>query len=357
MSRIRPRDAAFPESLVPVAGQVEARIDEMLAGELARWEAVDAELARPIGALRAFVAAGGKRLRPAFCHCAYVGAGGDPDAQVVIDAAAAIELVHTFALVHDDVMDGSDTRRGLDSVHRRFVVEHADASWRGEPRRFGEGMAILVGDFAIVYADMLMRGISADAYEIFDELRIELCVGQSLDLVSTAAATTDTATANRIATYKSGKYTVERPLHLGAALAGRLDELAAPLSSIGLPLGQAFQLRDDVLGAFGDAEVTGKPVGDDLREGKPTPLAALAFARARDGEREPLAHLGDPHLGLPGVEAIRDVFVTTGALAEVELEIDRLVAQAREALRDAPLSDVAKSRLHELADYVAWRDR
>jgi geranylgeranyl diphosphate synthase type I len=275
----------------------------------------------------------------------------------VIDAAAAIELVHTFALVHDDVMDGSDTRRGLDSVHRHFVVQHADSAYRGEPRRFGEGMAILVGDFAIVYADMLLRDVPRDAYAIFDELRIELCIGQSLDLVGTAAASIDRATANRIATYKSGKYTVERPLHLGAALAGRLEELAEPLSAIGLPLGQAFQLRDDVLGAFGDEKVTGKPVGDDLREGKPTPLAASAFARAQDGDRAPLERLGDPALGLRDVEAIREVFVHTGALAEVEAEIDRLVGQARAALTDAPITDDAKLRLHELADYVAWRDR
>jgi geranylgeranyl diphosphate synthase type I len=351
------READFPESLVPVATRVEARIDDLLAAELARWEAVDADLAQPIGALRAFVAAGGKRLRPAFCHCAYVGAGGDSEAPVVIDAAAAIELVHTFALVHDDVMDGSDTRRGLASVHRQFVAQHADSAWRGEARRFGEGMAIIVGDFAIVYADMLMRRVPVDAYAIYDELRVELCVGQSLDLVSTAASRTDRATANRIATYKSGKYTVERPLHLGAALAGRLVELAEPLSAIGLPLGQAFQLRDDVLGAFGEADVIGKPVGDDLREGKPTPLAALAFARARDGDRAPLERLGDPELALTDVEAIREVFVHTGALAEVEADIDRLVAQAREALADAPLHDDAKTRLHALADYVAWRDR
>ena len=353
----RPRDAVFPESLVPVAARVETRIDDLLAGEVARWGAVDANLVQPIGALRSFVAAGGKRLRPAFCHCAFVGAGGDADDDIVIDAAAAIELVHTFALVHDDVMDGSDTRRGLDSVHRRFVLQHTDASYRGEPRRFGEGMAILVGDFAIVYADILLRDVPRDACAIFDELRIELCIGQSLDLVGTAAASIDRATANRIATYKSGKYTVERPLHLGAALAGRLDELADPLTAIGLPLGQAFQLRDDVLGAFGDADVIGKPVGDDLREGKPTPLAASAFARARDGDRAPLERLGDPELGLSEVEAIRHVFVHTGALAEVEDEIHRLVGEARVALDAAPLTDDAKQRLHELADYVAWRDR
>ncbi len=154
---------------------------------------------------------------------------------MVVDAGAALELLHTFALVHDDVMDGSDRRRGLPAVHRRFITEHGDARWRGEPRRFGEGAAILVGDFAFVYADMLFAGAPVPARRIFDELRVELCVGQYLDLVGTASASNDPVQAARIERYKSGKYTVERPLHLGAALAGRLDELEAPLSAVGPP--------------------------------------------------------------------------------------------------------------------------
>src|SRR4051794_28494982 len=350
-------DAVFPAPLVPWAATVESRIDDLLRAELARWRDVDPALVDPIQALREFVATGGKRLRPAFCYCAFVGAGGDPADKQVIDTAAALELVHTFALVHDDVMDGSDTRRSRDAVHHHFGTRHVDAQWRGESRRFGEGMAILIGDFAFVYADVLMRGASPAAYEVFDELRIELCVGQSLDLAGTAAANTDPAFANRIAVYKSGKYTVERPLHLGAALAHRLDDLGPALSAIGLPLGHAFQLRDDVLGAFGDADVTGKPVGDDLREGKPTPLVALAFARADTAERAVLSRLGATDLGPDDVSAMQDVFVRTGALDEVEAEITRLVTEARAALVEAPLAEPACTWLDELAGYVAWRDR
>src|SRR5262249_3379573 len=155
-------------------------------------------------ALREFVASGGKRLRPAFCFCAFVGAGGEPSDTTVIDAAAALELVHTFALVHDDVMDGSDTRRGNDAVHRHFIRRHAAHGRRGEPRRFGEGMAILVGDFAVTYADRLARDMCPDAREVYDELQLELCIGQSLDLLATATARTEPELAHRIATYKSG---------------------------------------------------------------------------------------------------------------------------------------------------------
>ncbi len=357
MTQTGRQEATFPASLVPVAARVEERIAALLDVELARWRAVDAALAEPLEVLRSFIDAGGKRLRPAFCHCAYVGAGGDPEDRVAADAAAALELVHTFALVHDDVMDGSDTRRSNDAVHRHFVRRHDHAMWRGEARRFGEGMAILVGDFAIVYADLLMRDAPPAAHDIYDELRIELCVGQSLDLMGTATANTERALAHRIATFKSGKYTVERPLHLGAALAGRLDPLAPTLTAIGLPLGHAFQLRDDVLGAFGDAEVTGKPVGDDLREGKPTPLVASAFARASARDRDVLARLGAADLDLQDVHALQDVFVHTGALDEIEAEVGRLVATARTAIAHAPLLGDARDWLDELAVYVAWRDR
>jgi geranylgeranyl diphosphate synthase type I len=313
-------------------------------------------LADPLDELREFVAAGGKRLRPAFCACAFVGAGGALDDAKVIDAAAALELVHTFALVHDDIMDGSDTRRGRDAVHRQFARRHEDESWRGPARRFGDGMAILIGDFALVYADMLLRGAPDTAQQIFDELRIELCVGQSLDLVGTATARTDADTARRIATYKSGKYTVERPLHLGAALMGRFPDLAGALSAIGLPMGEAFQLRDDILGAFGESAVTGKPVGDDLREGKPTPLIAIASARADTRDRDLLARLGSPDLTESDVAELQALFVRTGALETVELEIDRLVVEARSALAAAPISETARNWLDELAAYVAWRD-
>src|SRR4051812_34962889 len=357
MTQIGRREAAFPAPLLPFAARVEERIRVLLDTEVNRWREVDEALTAPLAALRTFVGAGGKRLRPAFCYCGFVGAGGDPGTSNVVDAAAALELVHTFALVHDDVMDGSDTRRGADAVHRDFARHHGGANWRGEPRRFGEGMAILVGDFAVVYAAHLMRAAPPAALAVFDELRIELCVGQSLDLMGTAAASTDPAVAGRIARYKSGKYTVERPLHLGAALAGRFNELAAPLSSVGLPLGQAFQLRDDILGAFGDSEVTGKPVGDDLREGKPTPLLALAHARADGDDRTMLARLGNPDLEDDDISALQAVFVRTGALDEIETTITQLVRQAREALALVPVTADAREWLDELADYVAWRDR
>ncbi|MDP9006326.1 MAG: polyprenyl synthetase family protein, partial [Actinomycetota bacterium] len=259
--------------------------------------------------------------------------------------------------VHDDVMDGSDQRRGRPTAHVAYAARHQREGWRGEPRRFGEGVAILVGDLAFVYADMLMASAPAAARAVYDELRVELNIGQYLDVLGTARGRTNLATARRISSYKSGKYTVERPLHVGAALAGRLEELAEPLSRYGLPLGEAFQLRDDLLGAFGDATATGKPVGDDLREGKPTPLMAIAAERATGAAARRLRRAGDPALNEAEVIELQEVLVDTGARDEIEGAIERLVAAAVEALRSSPLAEEAQVALTELAVYVAWRDR
>jgi geranylgeranyl diphosphate synthase, type I len=346
-----------PPSLAEVGARVERRIVALLDAEVVRWRSVDPDLEAPLTALRQLVMAGGKRLRPAFCHWAFVGAGGSADEPLVVDAGAAVELLHTFALVHDDIMDGSDRRRGAPAIHRRFISRHEDAHWRGEARRYGEGAAILVGDFAFVYADVLFASAPAHARPVFDELRIELCVGQFMDLDGTASGSSDPVRAERIERYKSGKYTVERPLHLGAALAGRLEELARPLSDFGIPLGEAFQLRDDLLGVFGNAAVTGKPVGDDLREGKLTPLVAAAAARATGPSARLLDQLGRHDLGPAEIAALQDLLVATGARDEVERTIERLVDEAMVALNSAPLEAEARVALEELGTFVAWRDR
>lgn len=349
--------AAPPASVKAVADAVEARLAEVLDAETARWTALTPDLEWPLDALRRLVLAGGKRLRPSFCHWAFVGAGGDPDDPRVVDAGAAFELLHAFALMHDDVMDDSDTRRGLETIHAEFAAHHAGTAWGGESRRFGEGVAILVGDLAHVFADRVLPDAGPELAEVWDELRIELNVGQYLDVLGTARADRDEAGARRIARYKSGKYTIERPLHVGAALAGRYGELAAPLSAYGDPLGEAFQLRDDILGVYGDPRLTGKPVGGDLREGKPTPLLAVAVARADTDQQALLARVGRTQLSDDDVAALQAVLEATGALAEIEDSIERLTREAVDAVERAPLVDDAREALVDLAHYVAERER
>jgi geranylgeranyl diphosphate synthase, type I len=352
---MRPRSPS-PPSLSDVAGRVDRRLANLFLAEIARWRVVDPALVAPLQSLQRLVEAGGKRLRPAFCHWAFVGAGGDHDDPRVVDAGAAFEMLHAFALVHDDVMDGSDIRRGERTAHLAFADHHASEAWRGEARRFGEGAAILIGDLAHVYADLLLGEVPADVARVWRELRLELNVGQYLDLVGTARADRDRARAHRIARYKSGKYTIERPLHVGAALAGRLADLEAPLSAYGDPLGEAFQLRDDVLGAFGDPRHTGKPVGQDLREGKPTPLLAVATERATDGATALLGRVGEPGLSDGDVERIQRVLVDTGALAQIEQLIESLTERAVHAIEAADVTPEARAELLELAWFVASRD-
>ncbi len=350
--------SAPPAWLADVAKAVDTRLEALLDAEVARWSGFDADLEAPLEALRSFVLGGGKRLRPAFCHWGFVGCGGDPTDPLWVEAGAALELLHCFALVHDDVMDGSGTRRGLPTVHMAFEGRHRAAGWRGEARRFGEGAAILVGDLAFVLADRLLAGASRPAWDVWDELRLEVNVGQYLDMLHTAKAAPTVAAARRICTYKTAKYTVERPLHLGAALAGVVDQpTRAALTGYGLPLGEAFQLVDDLLGAFGDPSRTGKPVGDDLREGKPTRLLALALERAASDDRALLgARVGADDLTDDEVLAILAVLEETGARAEVEAAVAELAATALASASALPLTGDARTALAEIASFVVGRD-
>ena len=350
-----PRAEPLPADLAMIATRVEARLEEILGDERRRWAALDVTLSAPVEALADLVLAGGKRLRPAFCHWGFVGAGGDPDDPRVVDAGAAFELLQGFALIHDDVMDGSSVRRGAPAVHRRFSERHGAEQMAGEGRRFGEGAAILIGDLAFVYADRALPTDRPEVTHIWHELRVELNVGQYLDLEATATRTYDRVSSRRVTRYKSGKYTIERPLQLGAALAGRPD-FTEPLSRYGDPLGEAFQLRDDVLGAFGDQARTGKPVGDDLREGKPTLLLAVAHENGDPAQRRVLAEVGDPDLAPDRVAAVQQVLVDTGAVATTEAEIERLRARAVKSLDAIPITEEAREALVELATFVVNRD-
>jgi geranylgeranyl diphosphate synthase, type I len=345
-----------PQSLLDVASRVDKRLESLLAVERERWAKVDVDLVPPIDEIARLVLAGGKRLRPAFCFWGFVGAGGDPTDELVIDAGAALELLHAFALFHDDVMDGSLTRRGEPTTNAKFEASHGADKLAGESRRFGDGVAILVGDLAYVYSDQLMRNASPQAWTIWNELRIELNFGQYLDMLGSAMNERRREKAERICRYKSGKYTIERPLHLGALLAAPTrDDLIPVLSTYGLPLGDAFQMRDDVLGAFGDTAITGKPVGDDLREGKPTPLMAIATARANAVQLKELQLVGNQDLTPEQIARVQEVIRETGALDELETVITRLTDEAIAAVQNVPFTQAVRDELITLAEYVSWR--
>jgi geranylgeranyl diphosphate synthase type I len=335
------------------------RVDKALAGFLSgqatRLDAVSVSLSPVQDAIGDFLLTGGKRMRPAFCYWGLRGAGG-PDSDAAVAAAACLELLQACALIHDDVMDGSDTRRGRPAMHRRFAALHRGEQWLGDPEGFGLSAAVLLGDLCLIWADEMLNtsGLPAEALvraqPVYDEMRVELMAGQYLDLLEQARGGGTVESALRVARFKSAKYTIERPLHLGAALAGAGREVLEGYSGYGLPLGEAFQLRDDVLGVFGDPSETGKPAGDDLREGKRTALVAMAVAEASAAQAAVVRrHLGDPRLGQPGVDELRQVIVETGALAKVESLIAELMDDALAALQAAPVEEVARGVLEELA--------
>ncbi|WP_188192833.1 polyprenyl synthetase family protein [Nonomuraea sp. SYSU D8015] len=301
--------------------------------------------------------AGGKRLRPAFCYWGWRGAGGT-DVPEIFTAAASLELLQASALVHDDVMDKSDLRRGMPAAHRRFQAMHEKAGWHGSAEQFGEGAAILLGNLLLIWSGQMWRnsGLPPEALEaaqpVHDHMRTELMCGQYLDLLEQAHGENTFESALRVALFKSGKYSVEQPLRLGLVLAARelkpwMDELC---TGYGRRVGIAFQLRDDILGVFGDPAQTGKPAGDDLREGKRTMLVARTLAAASPGDAETVRRLlGDPGLDEHGVTTLRRIIEDTGALEECEDLIADYLGQALAALDEAPVTSEARTALTELA--------
>jgi len=342
--------AAFAQARDALLSRVEDRLRDLLATETARWSAVDPRAPVPVEAVAALVGAGGKRLRPVFCLSGFLAAGGDPaQEQVAVDAAAALEVLHAFALLHDDVLDDSPLRRGEPTAHERHAAAHRAADWAGEPRRFGEGVAVLAGDLAHIYADRLARGLSPAAREIWNELRTEIIIGQHLDIRVAAERIADPKLSRWIAICKSGRYTVHRPLTLGAAIAGRLD-LAPAFQQYGAALGEAFQLRDDLIDAFGDSALSGKPTGLDFAQQKMTLLIALAMPR---DDRISRLLAGQSADGATLAQIITDLDVR----GEVERHIDHLVGKAQDAIATAPLESGWRDELARIAVQVAYRQK
>jgi geranylgeranyl diphosphate synthase type I len=335
--------------------RVEAALREFMMVAIAPLRQIDDELVPVAEALAEFVLDGGKRLRPSFCFWA-ARAAGLPDSESLVRAAASLELLQASALVHDDVIDHSDTRRGQPAMHRRFAEIHRARDWAGSSDEFGAGAAILIGDLLLAWSETLLAtsGFDAAARErarpISDVMRLELMAGQYLDVVEQARGGTSVESALRVARFKSAKYTIERPLHLGAVLADAPTPVITAYSEYGIPLGEAFQLRDDLLGVFGDPGVTGKPAGGDLREGKRTVLIALAVERLASAEAAALqAGLGNPGLSDAEVARLRNLIAESGAAAQVESMIVERADHALAALARADLDPTGRDALVALA--------
>jgi geranylgeranyl diphosphate synthase type I len=356
-----------PLDTADLRSRVQACIDDELAAQAEVLAEIGPDVGDLLEAIRSLLT-GGKRLRAAFLYWGYR-AAGRPDSDELIRLATAMEFFQAAALIHDDVMDDSDTRRGMPAAHRALAQHHAGRGWSGDADRFGLAGAILAGNLCLNWTEELYStcGLPAEelarARHLFDRMRTQLMAGQFLDVVESVRPWDDLGTAERIERasrvirYKSAKYTIEHPLLIGAAAGGLTGPDLERLSRYGLDLGHAFQLRDDLLGVFGDPATTGKPAGDDLREGKRTVLLAHTLTGADAGGRARVeALLGRPDLLDEHVEDLRGIITGSGAVAAVEAEIERLSRGAREALREAAgVSPEAAAVLEGLIDASTTR--
>lgn len=321
---------------------------EFLAAERARWSGLNSRAGALVDAVSDLVNAGGKRLRPAFCLSGYLAAGGDADNPHAVAAAVGLEMLHACALIHDDVMDESPLRRGMPTVYVRHMAAHSHCQWRGDARRYGENVAILAGDLALVYADRFLAEAPSAVAAMWGELRSELIVGQYLDVAAAAEVTAAPDLARLIALVKSGRYTIHRPLVLGASIAGR-EDLGKVFEAYGMAVGEAFQLRDDLLDLFGNATDTGKPAGLDIERHKMTLLLTLAMER--DPGLRTMVSSGNGDSAQLGERIAR-----AGVRKDVEELIGRLVNQACEAISHAPLEKEWQDELTAMAHTVAYRE-
>lgn len=352
---------------------VDSRVDEFLITREPIVTLISRDLTPLVDFSRQFLS-GGKRFRALFCYWGWQSVRGDEfgDLAPVVSAAAALEIFHAAALVHDDIIDNSDTRRGGASAHKLFEGLHLGEGWAGTAGSFGRAAAILLGDLLLGWSDELIdegldalppddRASGRRARLEFNHMRTEVTAGQYLDILEEQAWIVQPESelldrALRVIIFKSAKYSVQAPLVIGAALAGGAPDLLDSLRAFGLPLGIAYQLRDDLLGVFGDASVTGKPSGDDLREGKRTVLVALARETLGASERTLLdAELGDVTLDAERIAALQQLILKSGAVDRVEAMISEQVAAAEAVLTDAPLTATARAQLHALSAMVTRR--
>ncbi len=348
------------------------RVNAHIATILDNQRATLAHLGSDVTAFTDFAAEmlrGGKRFRAQFCALGYATGSSDlPDS--LWDVAAGLELFHAAALAHDDIMDKSNTRRGIPAAHRFFEQSHRDQGWHGDAEHFGVSSALLFGDFLLALSDLAVargfrdhadRDASFAARLEFDQMRLDVTAGQYLDIVEENAWPTVPVAdalprAQTVLTYKSAKYSIEAPLVIGASLSGAAPEIIASLRAFAVPLGNAFQLRDDILGVFGDPEVTGKPVGDDLSEGKRTVLIARAMEQLSSSERDELnSELGSSTLSAADIARIQHQLEKTGARAAVEALIDSEFDNAMTALKSSSIRQEAVDSLSALAQRVVVR--
>ncbi len=343
-----------PADVIFVTEQLQPYLADLLGREQAAWTEQGAPWQDPPEALLAYLA-DGKALRPRFCYWGHAIAG-EGTGPLLVQAAAALELLHAFALIHDDLMDGSDTRRGRPALHREFSRQHRAQGWAGDPDGYGRSMALLTGDLAFAMASRIAAGLPGPALRVWQQMIAELVTGQFLDLAGAARQDRSVAVARTTTLLKSGRYTVTGPLRLGAVLGG-LEELPSGLARYGDLVGEAFQLSDDLLGVFGDPRRTGKPVGADLASGKPTQLLACAADLLPPHGQALLALTGTAEFSRADVAELTGELIWCGAREHVERKAQGNVEAACALVDGAALPPGVATALRSLATAATARHR
>ncbi|MEX0621799.1 MAG: polyprenyl synthetase family protein [Candidatus Woykebacteria bacterium] len=336
-------------------------LNSFLDEKLAEASRVDPESTVLVEQVRRFIAAGGKRVRPAFAYSAYVASGGR-SLDAILYASAALELLHAFALIHDDIIDKSDLRRGRPSVHKAFEDFHRKRGFKGNPNEFGISTAVLAGDLALAFADEILNTAPFPAERIrraknyYDLMKKQVIYGEYLDVLAPNKGKISENDLLTILEYKTAKYTIERPLHIGASLAGADESSFKVFTDYGLPLGQAFQIQDDIMGTFGDEERIGKPVDADLKEGKQTLLVIKAYEFSKAADQQILAKtIGNRRVSKNEIESARDIIRSCGALEYSQRLSSNLIDAAKLAIYHSRLSEEGRGYLLEAADYLLTR--
>jgi geranylgeranyl diphosphate synthase type I len=312
--------------------------------------------------IRRMVQAGGKRIRPAFAYAAYVASGGHSH-EAVLYASSALELWHTFAIIHDDIIDESSLRRGQSTAHTAFDKFHQNRHFPGDSQRFGISAAILAGDLAFSFADELLDSAPFPAERIrrakiyYNAMKQQTIYGEHLDVISQFKKQISEADVLKILEYKTAKYTIERPMHIGACLAGADEEKLQIFSNYAVPLGQAFQIQDDILGTFGKEENIGKPTDSDIKEGKMTLLIVKAYEAVKPAERKVLdGALGNKKASTRQINQVRKVIENCGSLAYSQKLSNELIERAKEVISEAKLNQEGKNYLLQICNYLLVRE-
>ncbi|OGY21732.1 MAG: hypothetical protein A2126_00780 [Candidatus Woykebacteria bacterium GWB1_45_5] len=341
--------------------QLDPFLDAYFTEKIREAALVDPESVVLVEEVRRFVQNGGKKIRPAFAYAGYIACGGRSH-DAILYASSAIEVMHAFALIHDDIIDKADLRRGNPSVHRVFEDFHKRRNFTGSPEDFGLVAALLAGDLAFSFADELLNTAPFPAERIrraknyFDLNKKQVIFGEYLDVLASVKKQISEADVLKILEYKTAKYTMERPLHIGACLAGAEEEALTIFSNYAIPLGQAFQIQDDILGTFGQEEQTGKPTDSDIKEGKKTLLVIKAYEFSGPAERKILDEvLGKRKANEKEIENVRAIIRSSGALEYSQNLANRLIKQAKEAIYEEKLEGEGKAYLLQAADYLLTR--